>query len=97
VARIEPQHCPQTLVGSLGVAGGVEPTNNTAERAFRHEVIRRKLWFGTQVANGSRFVERALTVIETCRLQKRSAFAYVTEAVEAHMAGRKAPSLLPAP
>jgi len=24
-------------------------------------------------------------------------FAYVTEAVEAHMAGRKSPSLLPAP
>ena len=48
-------------------------------------------------AKGSRFVERALTVIETCRLQKRNVFAYVTEAVEAQMAGRKSPSLLPAP
>ena len=76
---------------------GVEPTNNTAERALRHAVIWRKLCFGTQSANGSRFVERALTVIETCRIQKRSVFAYVTEAVEAHMTGRKAPSLLPAP
>jgi len=36
-------------------------------------------------------------VIETCRIQKRSVFAYVTKAVEAHMAGRKSPSLLPAP
>jgi len=36
-------------------------------------------------------------VIETCRMQKRSVFAYVTEAVEAQMAGRKSPSLLPAP
>ncbi|MEI8319211.1 MAG: IS66 family transposase, partial [Planctomycetia bacterium] len=63
----------------------------------RHAVIWRKLCFGTQSAKGSRFVERALTVIETCRLQKRNVFAYVTEAVEAHMAGRKSPSLLPAP
>lgn len=56
-----------------------------------------KLCFGTQSAKGSWFVERALTVIETCRLQKRNVFAYVTEAVEAQMAGRKSPSLLPAP
>ena len=75
----------------------IQPTNNTAERALRHAVIWRKLCFGTQSAKGSRFVERALTVIETCRLQKRNVFAYVTEAVEAHMAGRKSPSLLPAP
>jgi transposase len=75
----------------------IQPTNNTAERALRHAVIWRKLCFGTQSGKGSRFVERALTVIETCRLQKRNVFAYVTEAVEAHMAGRKSPSLLPAP
>jgi transposase len=75
----------------------IQPTNNTAERALRHAVIWRKLCFGTQSGNGSRFVERALTVIETCRIQKRSVFAYVTEAVEAHMARRQSPSLLPAP
>jgi len=75
----------------------IQPTNNTAERALRHAVIWRKLCFGTQSAKGSRFVERALTVIETCRLQKRNVFAYVTEAVEAQMTGRKSPSLLPAP
>lgn len=76
---------------------GVEPTNNTAERALRHAVIWRKLSFGTQSAAGSRFVERMLTAIETCRLQKRSIFAYVTAAVEAHIARRPAPSMLPAP
>jgi len=56
----------------------IQPTNNTAERALRHAVIWRKLCFGTQSAKGSRFVERALTVIETCRLQKRNVFASVT-------------------
>jgi len=74
---------------------GIEPTNNTAERALRHAVIWRKLSFGTQSATGSRFVERMLTAIETCRLQKRSIFEYLTAAVGAHLAHRQAPSLIP--
>jgi transposase len=76
---------------------GVEPTNNTAERVLRHAVIWRKLSFGTQSAGGSRFVERMLTTIETCRLQKRNVFIYLTAAVEAHLAQKPAPSLLPTP
>jgi hypothetical protein len=75
----------------------VEPTNNTAERALRHAVIWRKLSFGTQSAAGSRFVERMLTAIETCRLQKRNIFAYLTATVRANFANEKSPSLLPAP
>jgi transposase len=73
---------------------GVEPTNNAAERALRHAVIWRKLSFGTQSAGGSRFVERLLTVIETCRQQKRDVYAWLADAVHAHLAGRPAPSLL---
>jgi transposase len=75
---------------------GVEPTNNDAERALRHAVIWRKLSFGTQSVAGSRFVETMLTVLETCRQQQTNAFAYVTQAVEAHMAGRKPSTLLSA-
>ena len=74
---------------------GVEPTNNAGERSLRHAVIWRKLSFGTQSASGSRFVETMLTVIETCRQQRRSAFAFLTHAVEAHLARQPAPSLLP--
>jgi len=74
----------------------IEPTNNTAERALRPAVIYRKLSFGTQSASGSRFVERMLTVSETCRLQDRSLFAYLTAAVEAHFQRERVPSLLPA-
>jgi transposase len=73
----------------------VEPTNNAGERSLRHAVIWRKLSFGTQSAAGSRFVETMLTVIETCRQQRRNAFAFVTAAVEAHLAHQPAPSLLP--
>lgn len=70
---------------------GVEPTNNAAERALRHAVIWRKLSFGTQSASGSRFVERLLTVIETCRRQGRHVFAWLTEAVRARLGGQAAP------
>ena len=72
---------------------GVEPTNNAAERSLRHAVIWRKLSFGTQSNGGSRFVERLLTVIETCRRQSRNAFAWLTTAVEAQFAGKPSPSL----
>jgi transposase len=73
---------------------GVEPTNNAAERSLRHAVIWRKLSFGTQSAGGSRFVERLLTVIETCRRQSRNAFAWLTAAVEAQLHKQPIPSLL---
>lgn len=74
--------------------GGVEPTNNAAERALRHAVIWRKLSFGTQSAAGSRFVERMLTVIETCRRAGRNVFAWLTEAVRNYFRREPAPSLL---
>jgi transposase len=73
----------------------VEPTNNAGERSLRHAVIWRKLSFGTQSASGSRFVETLLTVVETCRQQHRNVFAFLTHAVEAHLAHQPAPSLLP--
>lgn len=74
---------------------GVEPTNNAAERSLRHAVIWRKLSFGTQSARGSRFVETMLTVIETCRQQCRNAFAFITNAIQAHLCHQPTPSLIP--
>jgi transposase len=74
---------------------GVEPTNNAGERALRHAVIWRKLSFGTQSDGGSRFLETMLTVIETCRQQHRNVFQYLTTAVQSHLAGQSAPSLVP--
>ena len=76
---------------------GIEPTNNTAERALRPAVIYRKLSFGTQSASGSRFLERILTVSETCRLQNRSIYDYLVSAVRAHFNQQPIPSLLPDP
>lgn len=78
----------------LDVAG-VEPTNNVSERALRPAVIWRKLSFGTQSAQGSRFVATILTVVETCHRQSKNSFDYLTAALQAHFAGQPTPSLLP--
>lgn len=72
---------------------GVEPTNNAAERALRQAVIWRKLSFGTQSAAGSRFVETMLTIVETCRQQGRSPFAFLIASLTAHYAHTPAPTL----
>lgn len=74
---------------------GVEPTNNFAERQIRHAVIWRKGCFGTDSANGSRFVERMLTTITTLRQQQRNALEFITAACNAALAGTAPPSLLP--
>jgi transposase len=75
---------------------GVEPTNNTAERSIRPGVLWRKGSFGTQSAEGSRFVESMMTVVATLKQQQRSVLEYLTTACEAALRGEAAPSLLPA-
>jgi hypothetical protein len=62
-------------------------------RALRPAVIWRKLSFGTQSAEGSRFVETLLSVIATCRQQNRDPVAYLTDAIDARFRGEKAPLL----
>jgi transposase len=73
----------------------VHPTNNLAERLLRYAVIYRKLSFGTDSAAGSRYIERLLSTAATLSLQNRNLFAYLTEGMTAHFAGKPAPSLLP--
>jgi transposase len=75
---------------------GVEPTNNDAERALRHGVIYRKLSGGTDSEAGSRFAERMLSVVATCRQQEINVLDYLTRCYQAHLDGQPAPSLVPA-
>jgi transposase len=76
---------------------GVEPTNNAAERALRHAVCWRKTSYGTDSPAGSRFVERVLTVVASCRQQGRNVLAFLTDAIQAARTGTPAPSLIPTP
>jgi len=57
---------------------GIEPTNNAAERALRHAVLWRKSSGGTASEWGSRFVERVLSVVATCRQQGRNVLEFLT-------------------
>jgi transposase len=75
---------------------GVEPTNNAAERALRHAVCWRKTSYGTDSERGSRFVERILTVVASCRSQGRSVLEFLTCAVDPRRAGAQKLTLLPA-
>jgi transposase len=75
---------------------GVEPTNNTAERALRPGVLWRKGSFGTQSGEGSRFVASMMTVVATLKQQQRNVLEYLAAAHAAALRGEAAPSLLPA-
>src|SRR6201982_151817 len=63
------------------VQHGVEPTNNRAERALRFGVLWRKRSLGTASDKGNRWVERILSLRETCRLQARSTYTVCVEAL----------------
>jgi transposase len=77
--------------------GGVEPTNNIGEQEIRPAVLRRKGSFGLHSPEGSRFVERMLTVARTLRKQGRAVLEVLVEAIAAYRGGRRGPSLLPEP
>lgn len=73
---------------------GVEPTNNLAERTIRHYVIWRKTNFGTQSVRGSRYMERIMTVVGSCKLQGRNVLDFISQAVLAQRSMGKRPSLV---
>ena len=75
---------------------GIGPTNNLAEQAVRFVVIDRRITQGTRSLKGRETCERLWTVVGTCAMQGRSAFAFILAAVRAHFRGEPAPSLLPA-
>jgi len=74
---------------------GVEPTNNSAERALRRAVLWRRRSFGTQSEGGSRFVERILTAVTTLSQQQRDVLDYLTEVCTAANRDGTPPSLWP--
>jgi transposase len=80
---------------------GVEPTNNCAERALRRAVLWRRKSFGTQSAEGSRFVGRVLTAVTSLRQQGRDVLEYLAGVCRGVLDGealeRLTPILSPVP
>jgi transposase len=73
---------------------GVEPTNNSVERALRTGVQWRKICFGNRSVNGELATARLLTVAETCDLQCLNVLAYLSAAIACHRNRQRAASLL---
>jgi len=78
---------------TFATVADVEPTNNAAERGLRAAVIYRKLSLGSQSQGGERTTERLLSVDQTCRLQRRSLYAYLSDALSAKTRGDPIPTL----
>jgi transposase len=85
-----------TALWTFARVESVEPTNNAAERALRPAVLWRKGCFGSDSEAGSRFVERLLTIVASCRQQGRPLLDFLVAAGEAALQGSPPPSLLPA-
>jgi transposase len=59
----------------------VEPTNNRAERALRFGVLWRKRSNGTQSEKGNRWVERILSLRQTCRQRALATYPILVNAI----------------
>jgi transposase len=68
---------------------GVEPTNNRSERALRFGVQWRKRSLGTASNKGNRWVERILSLKETCRLRAISTYHVLVDAVSSFFCGQQ--------
>ncbi|WP_435009921.1 IS66 family transposase [Tundrisphaera lichenicola] len=78
----------------FATAEGVPPHNNASERTLRHGVSWRRTSFGTDSESGSRFVERMLTVVETCRQRGQRVLGLLEGCLRARLNGKYAPPLL---
>ena len=67
---------------------GVAATNNRAERALRFAVTGRTRSQGPVTEQGSRWVERLLSLKATCRLQAHSPYAVLVDAVRGYFHGQ---------
>lgn len=67
---------------------GVAPTNNFAERMIRFAVLWRKRRQGPTSDTGNRWVERTLSLRQTCRLHHQSTYEVLVAALESHFTGQ---------
>ena len=63
------------------IEDGVEPTNNRAERALRFAVLWRRMMQGSFNEKGDRWVERVLSLRETCRIRGLPTYPVLVEAL----------------
>ena len=72
----------------------IQPTNNHAERNLRHLVKLRRLSQGSRSVWGQLWAARIMTTLQTCRLQKRSPWIFLNQAISAKLLKTPTPSLV---
>jgi len=70
-----------------------QPTNNAAEQAVRH-TVRIRTQKGSRSLAGREWNARIMTVLGTCKKQRRSSWNFIKEAIEAQYFNRNFPTLL---
>src|SRR5208283_1238847 len=75
---------------------GVEPTNNSSERAVRPAVQWLNICFGNQSEEGEILTARLLTAERSCILQGRNPYQFIVDSVIAYRNGLPGPSLIQA-
>lgn len=73
----------------------VPPTNNAAERALRGYVLKRKISYCTRSKQGLDFSERIFSTVQTCKMQGKVAYSFITNAVQSWLGKASFPSLVP--
>ncbi|NES73930.1 MAG: transposase, partial [Okeania sp. SIO2D1] len=73
----------------------VRPDNNLAERCLRTAVTKRKVCGGSRSLERFRSTANLLSVIQSCRLQKRSVISFFQQALQARVGFSSPPSLIP--
>ena len=68
---------------------GVDATNNRAERSLRFGVLWRKRSGGTDSVKGNHWVERSLSLRQTCRQRGQSTFAVLVDALTRLFCGHR--------
>jgi transposase len=71
-----------------------QPTNNTAEQAVRHTVRIRRQTQGSRSQSGRDWNARIMTVLATCKKQRRSSWNFIKDSLEAQYFNQTFPTLL---
>ncbi|HQW57997.1 MAG TPA: IS66 family transposase [Gammaproteobacteria bacterium] len=72
----------------------VPATNNLAERQIRPLVIAKKLSFGVKSDRGARFIERAYSLVLSCRQQNKNALSWLQDSITSHFISESPPLLI---
>ena len=84
----------EALLWTFTKEKGIEPTNNSAERAIRSAVLWKKRSFGVESERGGQYVEAMLSIWATSRLNGVSPIVFLKTLLQNYRTNSSAPSIL---